>query len=83
MAALPPLHPARYDDGIFRIGREHGFLPKEAPLDRLPPAFEAVQRVLDELPVWLDEDQGRQGLLGRPEAIAVAVETLPDLTAEA
>jgi indoleamine 2,3-dioxygenase len=77
-----PLHPDRFDDGLFRLGRECGFLPKVPPPDRLPDAFDAVQAVLDDLPVWLDEDQGREGLLGRPDAIAVAVETLPDLVDE-
>ena len=73
------LHPDRYDDGIFRISREHGFLPKEPPLTRLSGPFEPLQHLLDAMPVHLPD--GRAGLLGRPDAIARAVRDLPDLDA--
>ena len=39
----------RYDDGIFRIGRKHGFLPQRSPLVRLPAPFDPIQRLLDEI----------------------------------
>ncbi|MFZ9668048.1 MAG: hypothetical protein ACO3CF_07470, partial [Steroidobacteraceae bacterium] len=69
----------RYDDGIFRIGRKHGFLPQRSPLVRLPPPFDPIQRLLDEMPVWLDVDSGRQGVLGTPGLIAERVAQLPNL----
>jgi indoleamine 2,3-dioxygenase len=69
----------RYDDGIFRIGRKHGFLPQRSPLVRLPPPFDPIQRLLDEMPVWLDVGSGRQGILGTPGLIAERVAQLPNL----
>lgn len=69
----------RYDDGIFRIGRKHGFLPQRSPLVRLPPPFDPIQRLLDEMPVWLDVGSGRQGVLGTPGLIAERVAQLPNL----
>ena len=69
----------RYDDGIFRIGRKHGFLPQRSPLVRLPAPFTAPQAILDELPVWLDVEAGRQGILATPGLIAERIATLPNL----
>jgi indoleamine 2,3-dioxygenase len=69
----------RYDDGIFRIGRKHGFLPQRSPLIRLPPPFDPIQRLLDEMPVWLDVGSGRHGVLGTPGLIAERVAQLPNL----
>src|SRR5690606_26779508 len=42
-----PLLSDRYDDGVFRLGREHGLLPKAPPLERLPARFDALQAILD------------------------------------
>lgn len=72
----------RYDDGVFRIGRKHGFLPQRSPLARLPAPFEPVQSLLDELPVWLDAEAGRPGVLGTPGLIATRVEALPNLASQ-
>jgi len=72
----------RYDDGIFRIGRKHGFLPQRSPLARLPEPFGPIQALLDELPIWLDGDVGRKGVLGTPGLITEYVAPLPNLTAE-
>lgn len=69
----------RYDDGVFRVGRKHGFLPQRSPLARLPAPFEPVQALLDELPVWLNVETDRRGVLGTPGLIASRVEALPNL----
>lgn len=69
----------RYDDGVFRVGRKHGFLPQRSPLARLPAPFDAIQALLDDMPVWLDVDADRRGVLGTPGVIATRVEALPNL----
>lgn len=69
----------RYDDGVFRVGRKHGFLPQRSPLARLPAPFEPIQNLLDEMPVWLDVDADRRGVLGSPGLIAARVEALANL----
>jgi indoleamine 2,3-dioxygenase len=69
-----------YDDGVFRVGRQHGFLPRRTPLPRLPMPFTPVQSLLDELPVWLDQEAGRPGVLGTPGLIEARVAALPDLS---
>lgn len=69
----------RYDDGIFRIGRKHGFLPQRSPLVRLLDPFGPVQSLLDDMPVWLDVETGRKGVLGTPGLIAERVAQLPNL----
>lgn len=71
----------RYDDGVFRVGRKHGFLPQRSPLTTLPDPFGPVQALLDDLPVWLDATRQRRGVLGRPGEIAARVDALPDLSA--
>lgn len=72
----------RYDDGIFRIGRKHGFLPQRSPLSHLPAPFTPVQQLLDRLPVWLDRERSHKGLLAEPGAVVEPVLSLPNLAAE-
>lgn len=72
----------RYDDGIFRIGRKHGFLPQRSPLVRLPEPFGPIQSLLDEMPVWLDVEAGHKGVLSTPGLIAERVAQLPNLIDE-
>jgi len=72
----------RYDDGIFRIGRKHGFLPQRSPVVRLPEPFGPIQALLDDMPVWLDPDAGRRGVLSTPGLIAERVAALPHLASE-
>jgi indoleamine 2,3-dioxygenase len=69
----------QFDDGVFSIGRERGFLPRADPPDRLPEAFAPAQDIIDALPVWLDVEAGERGLLGTPGAIVAPIEALPDL----
>ncbi|MGA0018699.1 MAG: hypothetical protein ACO3IL_01765 [Steroidobacteraceae bacterium] len=72
----------RYDDGVFRIGRKHGFLPQRSPLSHLPAPFTPVQQLLDRMPVWLDRERRHQGLLAVQGAIVAPVMLLPNLAAE-
>lgn len=72
----------RYDDGVFRIGRTHGFLTRRSPLPSLPAPFTPVQDVLDRMPVWLDDATGTRGLLATPGAIEAPVLALPNLAEE-
>ncbi len=68
-----------YDDGVFRIGRTHGFLPRRSPLASLPAPFEPIQTLLDEMPVWIDRQAGTRGVLAEPGAIEPRVLALPNL----
>lgn len=68
-----------YDDGVFRIGRKHGFLPQRSPLSHLPVPFTAVQQLLDQIPVWLDRECTRPGLLAEQGAIVGPILALPNL----
>ena len=72
----------RYDDGVFRVGRKHGFLPQRSPLARLPSPFEPIQALLDELPVWLEPNTQQRGVLATPGLIATRVSVLPNLAGE-
>ncbi|MEM1350559.1 MAG: hypothetical protein AAGI01_18505, partial [Myxococcota bacterium] len=75
---LDTMTPGRYDDGVFAVGREHGFLPKRHPLARLAEPFEAVQELIDRLPVELPD--GTPGLLGAADGMVAPVAQLTDLT---
>jgi indoleamine 2,3-dioxygenase len=68
-----------YDDGVFRIGRTHGFLPRRSPLATLSAPFGPVQQLLDAMPVWLNRETGEKGLLAEPGAIEPRVLALPNL----
>lgn len=67
-----------YSDGFFDIGGDHGFLPRSLPMEKLTGVYTPVQDILDRMPVQLPD--GSQGLLHHPDAIAAAVEALPDLS---
>lgn len=75
------LEPGAYDDGVFDVGRERGFLPKVDLPARLEGPFEPVQALLDAMPVWLDAEAQTPGLLATPGAIEAPVLALPDLSA--
>jgi indoleamine 2,3-dioxygenase len=68
-----------YDDGVFRIGRAHGFLPRRSPLATLPAPFGPLQALLDELPVWIDREAGIPGVLATPGLVEARVTALPNL----
>jgi indoleamine 2,3-dioxygenase len=67
-----------YTDGFFDIGGNHGFLPCSLPMERLSGVYAPVQDILDRMPVMLPD--GSQGLLHHPDAIAGAIDLLPDLS---
>lgn len=68
-----------YDDGVFDIHPDNGFLPKVDPLKRLPTEFDCLQKLLDVMPVVI---QSGPGLLSIPGAFPEAVENLPNLIDE-
>lgn len=82
MALFP--EEGRYNDGVFNVCARHGFLPSSHPATTLPPDFQAVQDVIDAMPVWLryaEDGTGTHGLLHTPGALPTAVEALPNYLA--
>jgi indoleamine 2,3-dioxygenase len=65
----------------FTVTTKHGFLPAKPPLTQLPPTFQAVSKLLDEMPIRkLD---GRAGLLAHFKLGPLIDEgSLPDFTAQ-
>eukprot|EP00123_Amoebidium_parasiticum_P001508 comp12618_c0_seq1/m.7656 comp12618_c0_seq1/g.7656 ORF comp12618_c0_seq1/g.7656 comp12618_c0_seq1/m.7656 type:complete len:496 (-) comp12618_c0_seq1:456-1943(-) len=45
----------------FMVGPENGFLPRTTPMPRLPPRFQELENILNDMP--LRKDDGSQGLL--------------------
>lgn len=65
----------------FVVNTTTGFLPYKLPLRRLPPAFESLSRILDDMPI-LKED-GTPGLLAQFKlGPLIDSGALPDLTDE-
>jgi indoleamine 2,3-dioxygenase len=70
-----------FTDGFFQTDGEHGFLPMEDPLPKLPAPYEALQRLIDDLPVLVrgDEDTLQKKVLSleeivvKPEELSVRV----------
>ena len=73
---MPTLQP-NYADGFFDVGKEHGFLPSALPLEKLEGAYLPLQNLLDNMPVVLGDN--KFGYLHTPNAIATAVDELPNL----
>ena len=73
---MPILQP-NYADGFFDVGTEHGFLPSALPLEKLEGAYLPLQNLLDNMPVVLGDN--KFGYLHTPNAIATAVDELPNL----
>jgi len=72
-----PYLKSNYSDDFFDVSPEHGFLPISLPLETLPEPFTPLQQLLDLMPVVLGEN--KFGLLNTPNAIAEAVDELPNL----
>ena len=72
-----PYLKSNYSDDFFDISPEYGFLPAALPLETLPEPYMPLQKLLDQMPVVLGED--KFGLLNTPNAIAEAVDALPNL----
>ena len=63
----------------FEITTQHGYLPHELPLRRLPPAFDVLSDILDEMPI--QKENGEPGLLaGYKLGPLIDGGGLPDLT---
>ncbi len=72
-----PYLKSNYSDDFFDVSQEYGFLPSSLPLEILPDPYTPLQQLLDEMPVVLGEN--KFGLLNTPNAIADAVNALPNL----
>ena len=72
-----PILQSNYKDGFFDVGTEHGFLPSVLPLETLDGPYLPLQHLLDNMPVVLGEN--KFGYLHTPNAIADAVDQLPNL----
>lgn len=64
----------QFDDDFFCISPNHGFLPKEDPLETLPSPFEQLQQLIDDLPVT--KRDGTSGILSRKNEIVERVSGL-------
>ena len=69
-----------YTDGFFNVSAAHGFLPAVPPLVTLPPTYEALQAVLDKMPVQLSN--GEPGYLHFPGKIQEIANQIPNYLAQ-
>jgi indoleamine 2,3-dioxygenase len=69
-----------YTDGFFNVSAAHGFLPELPPLVTLPPTYEALQSVLDKMPVQLSN--GEPGYLHFPGKIQEVANQIPNYIAQ-
>lgn len=67
---------SNYSDGFFNVSADYGFLPVKAPIINLPEKYEALQKVLDAMPVVISEN--KNGLLNIPDAIVEPVLSVPN-----
>ena len=65
-----------YTDGFFNVSGDNGFLPIKEPIVRLPPQYNELQRVIDNLHVMKNEEE--KGILGKPNEIVVQIATIPN-----
>src|SRR6056300_1043621 len=65
-----------YSDGFFSIDPTHGFLPIQEPLNTLPETYQALQELLDQMPIKLNN--GAPGLLASEGAFEKKASTLPN-----
>jgi len=71
---------ASYTDGFFNVSAAHGFLPAVPPLIALPTAYQALQDVLDNMPIQLGNEQN--GYLHFPGKIHEVANQLPNYLAQ-
>ncbi|KAI1775340.1 indoleamine 2,3-dioxygenase family protein [Hypoxylon cercidicola] len=64
----------------FMVSTTRGFLPRMDPITVLPPEFEAVETLLQRMPIW--RKSGKPGLLATGELGDTVLEELPDLSKE-
>ena len=65
-----------YSDGFFSIDPTHGFLPIQEPLNTLPETYKALQELLDQMPIKLNN--GTPGLLASEGEFEKKASTLPN-----
>src|SRR5210317_354966 len=65
-----------YSDGFFSIDTTHGFLPIQEPLNTLPETYKALQELLDQMPIKLNN--GTPGLLASEGEFEKKASTLPN-----
>ena len=66
---------SEYSDGFFNVNGKNGFLPEQPPLEKLPLKYSNLQKLLDKMPVKLND---KSGYLDIPGKIKKVVETLPN-----
>jgi len=71
---------ASYTDGFFNVSAAHGFLPAVPPLIALPTSYQALQDVLDNMPIQLGNEQN--GYLHFPGKIHEVANQLPNYLAQ-
>ncbi len=66
-----------YSDGFFSIDPTHGFLPIQEPLHILPKTYQALQELVDQMPIQLEN--GAPGLLATEGAFEKKSSSLTQL----
>ncbi len=66
-----------YSDGFFSIDPTHGFLPIEEPLHTLPETYLALQELVDQMPIQLEN--GAHGLLATEGAFEKKQQPYPTI----
>lgn len=69
-----------FTDGFFSVDPKHGFLPISEPLIKLPKKYEALQFLIDEMPIR--KSDGSPGLLASKGAFEDKVKTVPNFLEE-
>ena len=68
-----------YSDGFFNVNYKNGFLPEINPLETLPTLYQPLQKVLDNMPVRIND---KSGYLDHPGKIFEVVKLMPNLINE-
>ena len=68
-----------YSDGFFNVNYKNGFLPEINPLETLPTLYQPLQKVLDNMPVRIND---KSGYLDHPGKIFEVVKSMPNLINE-
>lgn len=68
-----------YNDGIFNINSINGFLPIYEPSNDVPEEFLILKELTEKMPLWLDEERTKKGILGNEGQIKIEINNLPNL----
>lgn len=52
-----------YDDGVFNVNEDHGFLPQYEPLEKLPELYQELQTFMDNMPIYTNFEKEEHGYL--------------------